>query len=97
MKEKVNFFYKKQDEEVHEIIKIPITFLVEKKNYRERTYKLKNNTIAVGKYNYRAPNNEKNYVVFGATTHMIVSFIELVYDLKLITPGARRLICEDFG
>jgi len=87
----------KCEEEVQEIVKIPITFFANKKNYRERTYKLKNNTIAVGKYNYRAPNNEKKYVVFGATTHMIVSFIELVYDLKLMTPGARRLITEDFG
>ena len=87
----------KCEEEVQEIVKIPITFFANKKNYRERTYKLKNNTIAVGKYNYRVPNNEKKYVIFGATTHMIVSFIELIYDLKLITPGARRLTCEDFG
>jgi len=87
----------KCEEEVQEIVKIPIKFFATKKNYRERTYKLKNNTIAVGKYNYRAPNNEKKYVIFGATTHMIVSFIELIYDLKLITPGARRLTCEDFG
>jgi 8-oxo-dGTP pyrophosphatase MutT (NUDIX family) len=84
----------KQDEEVQEIVKVPITFLAEKKNYRERTYELRGNTIAVGKYNYRAPNGKK-YVIFGATSHIIVHFLEMVYNLGLMKPGARRLTCED--
>lgn len=85
----------KRDEEVQEIVKIPINFFADKKNYRERVYNLKENTIAVGKYTYRTENNKK-YVIFGATTHIIVSFIELVYDIKLMKPGARRLTCSDF-
>lgn len=85
----------KRDEEVQEIVKIPIIFFTDKKNYKERVYNLKENTIAVGKYTYRKDNNEK-YVIFGATTHIIVSFIELVYDIKLMKPGARRLTCSDF-
>ena len=85
----------KQEKEVKDIVKIPISFFVNKKNYRERTYKLNNDTIAVGKYSYRTP-NDKKYVVFGATSHLIVNFIELVYDIKFMTLGARRLACEDF-
>ena len=86
----------KREEEVQEIVKIPINFFANKRNYKERVYELKENTIAVGKYTYRTTTNEK-YVIFGATTHIIVSFIELVYDIKLMKPSARRLICSDFN
>ncbi|MFX0187125.1 MAG: NUDIX hydrolase [Candidatus Hodarchaeota archaeon] len=85
----------KNEDEVQQIIKIPISFFTNKKNYRERTYKLKDDTVAVGKYNYQAP-NDKKIVIFGATTHIIVTFIELVYNFKLMNPGARRLTCDDF-
>jgi len=85
----------KNDEEVQEIVKISIDFFANEKNYKERVYNLKENTIAVGKYNYQNPNNKK-YVIFGATTHIIVSFIESVYDIKLMKNGARRLTCSDF-
>jgi len=84
----------KQDSEVNEIVKIPITFFVDKKKFRERTYKLKNDLIGVGKYNYYSPDNKK-YVIFGATSHIIVNFIDTVYNLGLMTPGCRRINCED--
>jgi len=84
----------KQESEVQEIVKVPIVFLAEKKNYRERTYRLKKDTIAVGKYNFRAPNGKK-YVIFGATSHIIVHFIQTVYQIPLMKEGARRLTCRD--
>jgi len=84
----------KQDREVNEIVKIPITFFVDKKKFRERTYKLKEELIGVGKYNYFSPDNKK-YVIFGATSHIIVNFIDTVYNLGLMTPGCRRINCED--
>ncbi|MCK4686784.1 MAG: NUDIX domain-containing protein, partial [Candidatus Lokiarchaeota archaeon] len=84
----------KQDEEVKEIVKIPISFFAEKKNYRERTYPLKGDLIGVGKFNYRAPNGKK-YVVFGATSHIIVNFIDNIYNIGLMIPGCRRINCED--
>ncbi len=84
----------KQDEEVKEIVKIPIFFFAEKKNYRERTYLLKGDLIGVGKFNYRAPNGKK-YVVFGATSHIIVNFIDNIYNIGLMIPGCRRINCED--
>lgn len=85
----------KQESEVKEIVKIPITFFANKKNYRERTYLLHENKIAVGKYVYRSPKGKK-YVIFGATTHIIVHYLQTVYDMKLMQPGYRRLTCNDF-
>ena len=84
----------KQDSEVNEIVKIPITFFADKKKFRERTYKLKDDLIGVGKYNYFSPDNKK-YVIFGATSHIIVNFIDTVYNLGLMTFGCRRINCED--
>lgn len=84
----------KQDEEVKEIVKIPINFFANKKNYRERTYKLNNDLIGVGKFTYISPNNKKN-VIFGATSHIIANFIDRVYNIGLMTPGCRRINCND--
>lgn len=84
----------KQDGEVQEIVKIPIAFFANKKNYKERTYKLKSALIGVGKFAYRSSKNKK-YVVFGATSHIIVNFIDRIYNLGLMTPGCRRVNCED--
>jgi len=85
---------RKQDEEVKEIIKIPITFFTKKKNYRERTYYIKKDLVGVGKFNYRAPNSKK-YVIFGATSHIIVNYVDTVYSTGLMTPGCRRIRCAD--
>jgi len=85
----------KCEEEVHEILKIPINFFVNKKNYRERTYTLNNETIGVGKYNYRASNGKK-YVIFGATCHIIVTYVDLIHEAGLMKPGVRRLTPTDF-
>ena len=86
----------KQDEEVKEIVRIPIEFFANKKNYKETIYKLKNDLLGVGKFNYIAPNKE-NYVIFGATSHIIVNYIDRVYNLGLMTPGVRRLRPEDIN
>jgi len=84
----------KQEDEVKEIVRIPISFLADKENYRERTYLLKGDLIGVGKFNYKAPNGKK-YVVFGASSHIIVNFVDRVYNVGLMTPGSRRVNCED--
>jgi len=84
----------KQESEVHEIVKIPVTFFANKENFKERTYKLKEDLIGVGKFNYYSPENKK-YVIFGATSHIIVKYIDTVYNLGLMTPGCRRINCED--
>ena len=84
----------KQDDEVKEIVRIPIDFFANKKNYKERTYKIKDDLVGVGKYVYRNLNNQK-YVIFGATSHIIVNYCDKVYDLGLMSPGCRRIRCED--
>ncbi|MHA1478789.1 MAG: NUDIX hydrolase [Promethearchaeota archaeon] len=84
----------KQESEVHEIVKIPVTFFANKENFKERTYKLKEDLIGVGKFNYFSPENKK-YVIFGATSHIIVKYIDTVYNLGLMTPGCRRINYED--
>jgi 8-oxo-dGTP pyrophosphatase MutT (NUDIX family) len=84
----------KQEEEVKEIVKIPIDFFTTKKNYRERTYYIKKDLVGVGKFKYRAP-NDKKYVIFGATSHIIVNYVDDVYNTGLLTPGCRRIRCAD--
>ncbi len=84
----------KQENEVNEIVKIPITFFANEENFKERTYKLKEELIGVGKFNYISSDNKK-YVIFGATSHIIVKYIDTVYNLGLMTPGCRRINCED--
>lgn len=86
--------FAKEENEVQEIVKIPITFFANKKNYKERTYNLKGDLIGVGKFNYRSAENKK-YLIFGATSHIIVKFIDTIYNIGLITPGCRRINCED--
>ena len=83
----------KQDNEVKEVVKIPISFFADKRNFRERTYKLKNELIGVGKFKYKIQG--KVYVIFGATSHIIVNYIDRVYNFGLMTPGCRRIRCED--
>ena len=58
-------------------------------------YLLNNNKISVGKYIYKL-NNNKKYPIFGATSHIIVSFVEIIYNIKLTKEGTRRLTCADF-
>jgi len=84
----------KEEKEVQEIVKIPISFFVNKKNYRERTFKVGDETLAVGKYKFKK--GGETYVVFGATTHLIVNFIDIVYGVCLIAPGCRRGMPKDF-
>lgn len=84
----------KEENEVKEVVKIPITFFANKKNYKERAYDLKGDLIGVGKFNYRSAENKK-YVIFGATSHIIVNFIDTIYNIGLMTPGCRRINCED--
>ena len=85
----------KNDNEIQEIIQIPISFFVNSRNYKERMYLLNNNKISVGKYVYKL-NNNKKYPIFGATSHIIVSFVEIIYNIKLTKEGTRRLTCADF-
>ena len=79
--------FKKQDEEVEEIVKIPISFFVDINNFKEIRQKKYGQTFKVASYHYNA--NNQNYVIFGATTYMIIHFIKRVYNIEIIKPGVR--------
>ncbi len=89
-----NLKMKKREEEVKEIVSIPVSFFANRNNYKEKTYYLNEELIGVGKFNYKTADNKK-YVIFGATSHIIVNFLDTVYNLGLMTPGCRRITCVD--
>lgn len=50
--------------------------------------------IGVGKYKYTSPDSKK-YVIFGATSHIIVNYCDTVYKTGLMTQNCRCIRCED--
>lgn len=85
----------KQEAEVEEILNIPISFFADKANYNERVFNSRGILLALGKYKYSSPINNRKYTIFGATAHILVNYIEKIYELKLISAGARRAGIED--
>ena len=79
--------------EVQEIIKVPINFFIEKKNFRETTMDFGGKPFPVFFFNYEA--NHKNYMIWGATAFMIVTFIEMVYNHAISDLGLRRFTLEE--
>ncbi len=83
----------KDDREVQEIIKVPITFFTEKRNFRETAMDFEGKDFPVFFFNYKV--NNKSYMIWGATAYMICTFIEMVYDLKMSKLGLRRFTAEE--
>ena len=71
-----------------------MNFFANKKNYNEKIFIVKDEFIALGRYEYLSPKNKK-YVVFGATAHIIHNFIERLYKIGLMRPGVRRATIDD--
>ena len=94
LKKNINMI--KQEDEVEEIIQIPVSFFANKENYKEKTYMIKYDKIGVGKFRYTDYKGIK-YVIFGATSHIIVNFIDETYDVGLMKRGIRRIRCEDIA
>jgi 8-oxo-dGTP pyrophosphatase MutT (NUDIX family) len=78
----------KDEREVQEIVKVPITFFTEKQNFRETTMNFEGKEFPVLYFDYKV--NNTSYMIWGATAYMICTFIEMVYDLKLSKLGLRR-------
>ena len=74
---------KKQDTEVEEIYQIPMDFFLNQQNFTETYFKIGSKKFPI----YRYP----KYNVWGATAHLIVSFIERVYGVSLSKSGLKRL------
>ena len=83
----------KDEREVQEIIKVPITFFAEKQNFRETAMDFEGKNFPVFFFDYKT--NNKSYMIWGATAFMICTFIEMVYDLKMSELGLRRFNTEE--
>jgi hypothetical protein len=80
----------REEREVQAIVKVPIDFFVNKKRFREQTFDIIGKKLPVFYFNYKDKITNTTYTIWGATAYMIVSFIELVYGLKMSKLGIRR-------
>ncbi|TXT58358.1 MAG: putative Nudix hydrolase NudL [Promethearchaeota archaeon] len=84
----------REKREVQKILKVPIDFFTSKTNFREKAFNINDDKFPVFYFNYKEKSNNKIYTIWGATAHMIVSFIELVYDFKMSELGIKRFDLE---
>ncbi|TFG08455.1 MAG: CoA pyrophosphatase [Promethearchaeota archaeon] len=84
----------KEEREVQEILKIPITFFLERKNFKEQIILVEDDKFPIFYFNYYNPKNGKKYTVWGATAYMIASFFQQVYGYHLSRHGIKRFNLE---
>ncbi len=84
----------KEEREVQEILKIPIDFFVSKRSFREQAFDIEGKKFPIFYFNYKNKENGKTYTVWGATAHMIATFIELIYDVNMSELGLQRFRLE---
>ncbi len=84
----------KEDNEVQEILRVPIEFFMDKQNFHEKAIEVKNERFPVFYYNFYKKGSRKNYLIWGATAHMIVIFIEWVYNYRMSELGIKRFNVE---
>jgi len=84
----------REEREVQRILKIPIDFFTSKTQFREQAIDVDGNKFPVFYFNYFDKDNGQKYTVWGATAHMIVTFIETVYGFTLSSLGFKRFKLE---
>ncbi|MHA1488303.1 MAG: NUDIX hydrolase [Promethearchaeota archaeon] len=84
----------KDDREVQAIVKVPIDFFINKKNFKEKAFNIEGNKFSVFYFNYKNREDGKIYTIWGATAYIIVSFIEIVYKISLSKFGLKRFNLE---
>ncbi|MHA1270522.1 MAG: NUDIX hydrolase [Candidatus Helarchaeota archaeon] len=62
--------------EVAEFFEVPLNIFLDKKNFFERFWNIKNIQVPIYYYTY------KNYVIWGATGYIINQFIQILYDFN---------------
>ena len=80
----------KEDREVQKILKIPVDFFLNKKNFREQAVDIDSNKFPIFYFNYINKENGKKYTIWGATAYMIVTFLEELYGFTLSNLGLER-------
>ncbi|MHA1689933.1 MAG: NUDIX hydrolase [Promethearchaeota archaeon] len=76
--------------EVQAILKIPINFFLNKKNFYEKVFEIEGNKFPIFYFNYFDSRTNKKYTIWGATGYMIATFLELVYDIRLSSLSIKR-------
>jgi 8-oxo-dGTP pyrophosphatase MutT (NUDIX family) len=78
---------KKQEAEVEEIFDIPLNYFIDEQNFTETFFSMGSKKFPV----YRYP----KYGVWGATAHLIVTFIKQILDISLSKTGLKRLSADE--
>lgn len=84
----------REEKEVQEILKVPMNFFMNRSNFHEKAITVKNEKFPVFYFNYYKKNPRKHYLIWGATAHMITTFIDRVYDYQLSKLGIKRFDLE---
>jgi 8-oxo-dGTP pyrophosphatase MutT (NUDIX family) len=84
----------KEPREVQEIVQVPIDFFMNPDNFSEQFFEFEGKSFPVFYYNYYDKSKGKKFTIWGATGYLIVSYIELVYDMKFSKIGKSVLNLE---
>ena len=85
----------KQKSEVQAIVTVPIDFFVDKRNFREESFNMNGNKHPVFYYDYTDKKVNRTYSIWGATAHLILVFIDLVYGLKISEFDIKKFRVDD--
>jgi len=86
---------KRDQREVQKILKVPIDFFINKTNFKEQTFDIKDKKFPVFYFNYFNEENGQTYTIWGATAFLISYFIELVYNIQIGSRKAKRPTIDD--
>jgi 8-oxo-dGTP pyrophosphatase MutT (NUDIX family) len=85
----------KQESEVQAIVTVPIDFFVDKNNFREESFIMNGNKHPMFYYDYTDKKTTMTYSIWGATAHLILVFIDLVYELKISKFDLKKFRVDD--
>ena len=84
----------REEREVQRILKVPIDFFINKTNFKEKAFQIDGDRFPVFYFNYKEKTINEVFTIWGATAHMIVSFIEMVYAFPMSELGIQRFDLE---
>jgi len=87
-----NLTFVKSEDEVQEILVIPINFFLEPDNFTELAMKTEDEPIPVYTYKYKIA--DKNYSIWGATAHILMELMKILYNYNPSKLNLKRLSPE---
>ena len=83
--------FKINQNEVSDLVEIPIEFLVRENLFTEIPFSSKSgNKIYVLSFNYIDPITKKKFTIWGASAHILTRFLKRVYNLKVTSDKYHR-------